>query len=313
MASFSELPVELVEHIALYLDQSALYALSQLTSKLHNIATPLLYRHVDLLVPFHRRPPRIDLFCYNILQDPQLGKHVRSLRLGHVPAEGHQAAGIFYLPNDKEVQHRFVFEHALELLRNEALVSEGKDLRSSIGAREYGAYAALLFLTLPCMQRLDIIDVLGEALRPLHSILVGIFRSADRWQSRSPDFAARIASIRQVSVNSDWHSGLQYKRGIRNMKIWPTMRLPGLRRLEFAMADQITPYVHPTLGVQDASKLQDVSRPSTWLYVLRHLCISYPKTPQPPVSLIQRILYPHHSHYQQFATQSNALDLPSYA
>jgi hypothetical protein len=38
------------------------------------------------------------------------------------------------------------------------------------------------------------------------------------------------------------------------------------------------------VGVQDASKLQDISRPTTWLYVLRALQTSFGSTPPPIVS-----------------------------
>jgi hypothetical protein len=235
MASFLELPAELVEHLASYLEQPALYAVLRLTSSLYNIVIPLLYRHVDLLVTHGDRLPRIDRLCFNIFNNPKLGKYVKSLRIGLSSKEGVRG-GQRFLPNDNEVQQRFVFQRAMELLEDEALVTGGEDVRASIGAREYGAYAALLFLSLPSLHHLDLADRSNETLRPLHSVMLGILRNAD-WQSHSPDLATRIASIRHVSYNFDSGSGMRYKEKDDSSKVWQVLALPGLLKLEFPNTD----------------------------------------------------------------------------
>lgn len=246
MASVSDLPAELLEHIALYLDQSALYALTQVTKSLYKIVVPLLYRHVDLVISSRNPHPRIDRLIYNIQNDAQLGKFVRSLRLGLSPTY-RVWDGQRFLPNDNEAQHRFVFERALELLANEALVSGGHDLRAGIGAREYGAYAALLLLMLPSIHRLNITSRSEETLRPLHDVLHAIVRSADQWQSSSPELYTRIASIRDVSYNFDPQSGMRSEEKGDNSKVWAFLVLPGLRKLEFPNTDTNLMYAcHPS-------------------------------------------------------------------
>jgi len=242
MASFSELPAELVEHLASYLEQPALCALSRLTSSLYKIVIPLLYRHIDLLITPGDRLPRIDRLCFNILNDPRLGKYVRSLRIGLSSRDGVRG-GQRFLPNDNEAQQRFILLRSMELLEKEALVSGGEDVRASIGAREYGAYAALLFLLLPSLHRLDLADRKNETLRPLHSVIFGIFRNADQWASHSPDLAARIASIRHMSYNFDSDSGMRYKEKDDSSKVWVLLALPMLRKLEFPNTDTNLLYV----------------------------------------------------------------------
>jgi hypothetical protein len=242
MASFSDLPAELVEHVASYLEQPALSAFSRLTSSLYNIVIPLLYRHVDLLINPGDRLPRIDRLCFNIFNDPKLGKYVRSLRIGLSSREGVRG-GQRFLPNDNEIEQRFIFQQAMDLLKEEALVSGGEDVRASIGAREYGAYAALLFLSLPSLHRLELADRKNETLRPLHSVIFGIFRNADEWASNSPDLAARIGSIRHISYNFDSDSGMRYKEKDDSSKVWVFLTLPGLRTLEFPNTDTNLLYV----------------------------------------------------------------------
>ncbi|KAF2688655.1 hypothetical protein K458DRAFT_293035 [Lentithecium fluviatile CBS 122367] len=236
MASFSELPSELVEHIASYLGQAALYATSQLTRSLYTIIVPFLYRHVDLLIPLGNRLPRIDKFCFNILNDAKLAEYVRSLRVGLSSSE-RVWGGQQFLPNDNEIQHGYVCAKAQSELEDEALVSEGEDLRTALGAREYGAYAALIFMKLPSLHRLDLADCGYESLRPLHRILHGIVRN-NNWQDRSPRLAGRITSIKEVSYNFDWETGMRQENRTSNTKVWQVLPFSGLRKVEFPNTDK---------------------------------------------------------------------------
>jgi hypothetical protein len=236
MGCFSELPVELVEHIASYLGQPALYAISQVRQSLYTIVIPLLYRHVDLLINPGHHLPRIDRFCFNVLNDAKLGDHVRSLRIGR-SLEGGVQAGPRFLPNDSKMLGQTIYRRALEFLKLEASVWQGEDLRSALGAREYGAYAALLLLVLPSINSLYITDRRDETLRPLHCFLTNIVKAEQR-EALSSRVAARIASIKHVSYNFDWKFGMRPDDLDDNTKVWQVLPFPGLRKLEFPNTDK---------------------------------------------------------------------------
>jgi hypothetical protein len=259
MVSFSELPLELVEHIGSHLGQPALYAVSQLTKSLYNIIIPLLYRHVCLLIkPGDNGVPRIDRFCFNVLNDPKLGKYVKSLRVGIYPRRflptgpsfsiHDDDIGSYILPNNNAIQQQNICQRAEKFFKSEALDSQGEQLRVWLERREYGAYAALIFLVLPSMHRLVLADRRNETLRPLHDILREIVGEADRLEEHLPSLAARIASINDVSYNFDSDSGIRPDEEADNTEVWQVLPFPGLRKLEFPNTDRDLRYVLSTLS-----------------------------------------------------------------
>jgi hypothetical protein len=85
MATFLDLPSELVEYVYSYLAQPDLYTVCRLNKGLHALAIPFLYRNVDLYIRVSKSIPRIDWFCMNILKDRRLAARVESVRLGSSP------------------------------------------------------------------------------------------------------------------------------------------------------------------------------------------------------------------------------------
>ena len=81
MATFSDLPAELMEYIYSYLSQPDLSAVSRLNKALHALAIPFLYRHVDLYISEGDRLPRIDRFSMDGLACEQRHRISMALRL----------------------------------------------------------------------------------------------------------------------------------------------------------------------------------------------------------------------------------------
>lgn len=237
MPSLLDLPSELIEQIVSYLGQPTLYAITQVSRSLYTITVPYLYRHVDLFIPPGEKLPRIDEFFYNVLDDPNLAKYVKSLGVGVSPREG-VWEGQRFLPKDDAAQHRLSFRRAMEFLDQEPLVAKGEDLREAIWARDYGAYAALLVMILPTLQCLNIADHRNEALRPLHNILRSLHTETNHFPgqpSPSDALSARIASIEEVCYNADRGAGYRHSEEENDTRVWEAINLPGVKRLEFSI------------------------------------------------------------------------------
>jgi hypothetical protein len=132
MASLSHLPTELVEYIVTYLSQHDKSSFCRLNRHLSTLATPFLYRHVDLFIPPGNKLPRIDRFCLNIIDDRRKANNVDSVRLGISPNEG-TIEGQRWLPQDKLFNDQSMFNKAMDVLSNETLVAAGDYLRDAIG------------------------------------------------------------------------------------------------------------------------------------------------------------------------------------
>jgi hypothetical protein len=132
MASFSHLPTELVEQIVSYLSQHDKFSFCRLNSRLHTLATPFLYRHVDLFIPPGDKLPRIDYFCLNIINDSRKANNVESIRLG-LSSEENVKEGQRWLPEDKKFDDQLMFQKAIDVLSNETLVAASDYLRDAIG------------------------------------------------------------------------------------------------------------------------------------------------------------------------------------
>jgi hypothetical protein len=133
MASLSSLPTELIEYIVSYLSQPGLYAICQANRYLHQLAIPLLYRHVDLLIPEGGKTPRIDWFCLNIMKDSRKAARVDSIRLGP-SARGSLEMGLRYLPRDDHIDDEWMLQKAMDVVDSETVDAgdPGDSLRDDI-------------------------------------------------------------------------------------------------------------------------------------------------------------------------------------
>jgi hypothetical protein len=147
MAAFAHLPNELVEFVLEYLSQPDLYAFSQLNTSLSALATPFLYRHINLAIPPGDRLPRIDRFCFNIVSNGKLAARVETIRLGLSPLNGVKE-GQRWLPTDKHFDDKLMFDKAMDLLSKETLVAAGDYLRDAISTSVYSTIFARLH---PCL------------------------------------------------------------------------------------------------------------------------------------------------------------------
>lgn len=238
MPSFSHLPNELVEDIVSYLAQADQFSLCQINKSLHALVNPILYRHVDLFIPPGDKVPRIDRFCFNIIDDDQLARRVESLRLGLRPDE-EVKVGQRWLPQDKHFDDGLMFSKAMDALNNETLIAAGDYLRDAIGMREYSAYAALIILVLPFLQHLHIADHKGATVDHLHTTLRNL-DPGSTWNRRhaSEALLERLSSIKMISINVDAHSGIVYrKEGFARSSLDYLLNLPGLTSLELSVPD----------------------------------------------------------------------------
>lgn len=238
MAAFSLLPTEMVEFVAAYLAQHDLYALSQTNRSMNTLVIPHLYKHVDLMIYRSNSLPRIDRFCLNILNDPRRATRVQTIQLG--PSSGeHIKEGQRWLPRDRHFDDDDMYRKAMDALHGEPLISEEDYLRDAIIQREYSAYAALLVLTLPNLQQLDIADFTFSTMDRLHTVLHNLYDER-AWHSRHASAAllGRLACIEHVSCNVDRRSGLPYPDEKGRVFLDRIFNLSGLRRLEFSITDK---------------------------------------------------------------------------
>lgn len=238
MASFSDLPNELVEDILSYLAQADLYKVSRVRGTLYTLAIPLLYRYVDLYIPPGNTVPRIDRFCFNIINDRSLAARVETIRFGLRPDEGVKE-GQRWLPQDKHFDDTLMFSQAMDAMSNETLITAGDYLRDAIGMREYSAYAALIILTLPSLRTLHLADYKGATIDQLHTILRNLNPGA-LWNRRhaSEALVERLSLIKKVVVNVDCHSGLVYrKEGLGRASLDHLLNLSGIETLELSIPD----------------------------------------------------------------------------
>lgn len=236
MASFAELPSELCQQVLAYLTQPDLYSISQVSRSLYDLSISLLYRHVDLLISPGDRVLRIDKFLFNLLKDEKRAKYVKTLRVGLSPKEGTRG-GPRLLPDDLETLAPFELEKVLDVLDQEPLVSTAENLREAISSRDYGAYAALLLLTLPSLYRLDMADHEDSTLRLLHNVLRKLPKETGSLGRPSQVLNDRILSIKEVSYNFDGKSELQYPGNRSSVNLWEVLDLPGVQKVEFFVPD----------------------------------------------------------------------------
>jgi hypothetical protein len=111
MATFLDLPSELVEYVYSYLAQPDLNIACRLNKGLHALAIPFLYRNVDLYIRARKKIPRIDWFCMNIVKDQRLAVRVESIRLGPAPDDDFKLGS--YQPHETSVKYLHTLRSAL--------------------------------------------------------------------------------------------------------------------------------------------------------------------------------------------------------
>ncbi|KAJ4343101.1 hypothetical protein N0V95_006771 [Ascochyta clinopodiicola] len=238
MATFSLLPAELVEFVASYLTQADLYALSRVNKSLSTLAMPYLYRHVDQVIHPGEKIPRIDKFCFNILNDSRRAARVETLRLGPSSEDGVKE-GQRWLPKDKHFNDEAMYKKALVALSDETLITNEDYLRDAIVQREYSAYATLIVLTLPTLQQLDIADFAYATMDRLHTVLRNL-NGERAWNKRHASSALlmRLSGIKSVSCNVDKQSGLPYPNEKGRVDLDQVLNLSGLNSLEFSVTEK---------------------------------------------------------------------------
>lgn len=237
MAVFSDLPPELVENIVSHLVQRDIHVVSRLNRALSTLATPFLYRHVDLCIPPGDFTPRIDRFCFNIVNDHRLANRVVSLRVGLRPEEG-VSSGQHLLTRDPRFDDSLMFSKAKEAMCSETLIAATDYLGDAIGMREYSAYAALILLVLPSLQHLAIADLQGATLDHLHTVLRNLDSGAT-WNRRRPSqmLIDRLSSIKTVSINVDNLGGMAYRRDPCRSTLDHVLNLPAVTKLEISIPE----------------------------------------------------------------------------
>lgn len=237
MATFSDLPAELVEYIAFYLAQRDLYTLSQINKGLNLLVVPSLYRHVDLIIQPGERMPRIDRFCLNVLKDPRRAALIEKLSLGPSSEKGVKE-GQRWLPRDRRFDDEAMYKLAMTTFDEEPLIMGEDYLRDAIMLREYAAYATLLVLVLPALQQLDVADFTYSTMDRLYTMLRSLDAKRARIQ-RQPATALmeRLARIKTASCNVDRRSGLPHPDQKGRIYLDSVLNLPGLEALEFSVSD----------------------------------------------------------------------------
>ncbi|EUC45714.1 hypothetical protein COCMIDRAFT_94890 [Bipolaris oryzae ATCC 44560] len=235
MASFSTLPNELLEQIVARLSQHDTSSFCRLNSHLHILATPFLYRHVDLFVPPSNKLPRIDYFCLNILQDARKASNVRSIRLGVSSGES-VTQGQRQLPHDSSFDHAYLLQKAMDIWTNETMFPTNAHLKEALETREYSAYAALIILILPSLQHLHVTDCKSttyDYLQALPDTLAPESLGTPRFLAQS--LVRRLSSITHTSLVFDQARGIAYRDPDTYLSADHFLNLPNIQSLELSV------------------------------------------------------------------------------
>ncbi|KAF2118846.1 hypothetical protein BDV96DRAFT_596662 [Lophiotrema nucula] len=232
MAGLSGLPTELLEHILSYCgDQHDLYALCRVSRQLHLATIPILYRHVDLRIRF-TKVPRIDQFLFLVRRDAQRAKYVRSLYLGLIGSRSSFKHGSYCLTTAP----RATCMRQLEEMSRQPPFNKGQIpdlLHEAMFNREYGAFAALLVLSLPSVQRLAVSNEDNSCALPMSSVL-GF--STKVGNNLTTSLTQPLVSIREVTYTvthmSVGGSEEHFRRRSPNVNLEAYLQLPGLTSLD---------------------------------------------------------------------------------
>ena len=102
--------------------------------------------------------------------------------------------------------------------------------------REYSAYAALILLILPSLQRLDVADPRSSTFDHLQTILRNL-DPGTLWNRRfaSQALVDRLSSIKQLSLVFDHRSGLAYRKKNNNFTPDYFLNIPQVQKLELSI------------------------------------------------------------------------------
>lgn len=233
MANLSDLPSELFQHVLADLDQPAYHALSMASKSLYNFVIPYLYCDIDLLVRSNDHVPRVDRLFFNILDEPALGKHVRSLRIG---VENHARLRDIRrcMPKESKSEHHRNYQKAMAFMDTWPEILDSGDSCEALESNDYGAYAALLFLlVLPTLRRISIAENGDETLQPLKSIL-------EKFKSQMDEGALSslrpIEGIEEVVYNVEDDTAKPYRSHVRDA-LWLFLKFPFIKKVEVASID----------------------------------------------------------------------------
>jgi hypothetical protein len=236
MATFSQLPAELVEYIYSYLSQPDLHAVCQVNKGSHALGVPFLYRHADLSIRPNNRLRRIDWFCMNVLKNERLAARVETMRLGPTPEEEETKPGQRWLPADRHFDDSAMYQVATEVLDHETLVSKGDYFRDGLLLREYAAYATLILMVLPSLRVLHIANFDSASLDNLHTALQNLKTRSNLNQHRaSKSLLRRLSSITDISFNIDRFTGVAHPNPSARFNLERVLNLPGVRKLELSI------------------------------------------------------------------------------
>lgn len=114
MASFPDYPTELVNSILQHVSLRDLLAVSLVSKRLYECATPLCYSQIDLTI-YRDNPRSIIHLCRSIFNKPELAAHIDSVRLRDGEPDGRRYCNINEIPKasptrptDKEGMSDFV-------------------------------------------------------------------------------------------------------------------------------------------------------------------------------------------------------------
>jgi hypothetical protein len=238
MATFSQLPTELVEYIYAHLTQPDLYAVCQVNNSLHTLAIPFLYRHADLSIKPSSKLRRIDWFCMNVSKSKRLAARVETIRLGPTPEEEETKLGQRWLPPDRHFDDNAMYQMATKVLDHETLVSKGDYFRDALLLREYAAYATLILMVLPSLCALHIADFDCSSLDHLHTVLRSLKNRPDSNRQRaSASLLQRLSSITDISFNIDRFTGIAHPNSSARFNLEPVLNLTGVQKLELSIPD----------------------------------------------------------------------------
>jgi hypothetical protein len=226
--ALSDLPSELFEQILLYLPQSTFYSLSRVSKALNAIITPHLYRDITLLARSGYHVPRVDRLFFNILDEPTLGKHVRSLRIGVEPhAQLRDLRRC--MPINNEAKHQLSVAKAMSFIHSWRPLIYEDDFRDGMEVNDYGIFATLLFLmVLPTLQCISISETGDGTLRPLKYVL-------DNIRGGSGQLLHRLESIKEVTYNFDHRMATLNPHSLAAADgLWNSLILPKIRSLEIS-------------------------------------------------------------------------------
>ncbi|OAG10994.1 uncharacterized protein CC84DRAFT_1139910 [Paraphaeosphaeria sporulosa] len=263
MAKLSDLPSELLEQVLLYLPQSAYCSLSRVNKALYGITTSYLYRDITLLARSRDHTPRVDRLFFNILDNPKLGKHVRSLTAGVCTQEPCREVRLC-MPIDNKAEHRLSVEKAMRFIDKWQPVVQAEDFLDGLDANDYGVYFALLYLlVLPTLQCINISEIGDETLRPLKYTLDNI-RTEEA--TGNTQLLGRLGSVKEVTYNFQHDMTSPFPRSGTN-DLWSSLIIHSIESLELSACREWSSFSRPGAPVPRFARFRNFQPASTLMFL----------------------------------------------